>query len=91
MLYYDINDVNVEHKVEVCTKRECTNCNFLNILLNRNISVINGAKLIKFGIVVVGVHLDGTVSQIFHLWPSFYFMKIWLEEMAKSFSFFDIT
>ena len=49
---------------------------FFNIFfLNWDISVRNGAKFIKFVILVVGGHTEGTVSQIFHLGPSFHFMK----------------
>ena len=33
------------------------------------------AKFTKFGIPVVQGNLEGTVSQIFDLGPSFYFMK----------------
>ena len=39
-----------------------------------NISVINGARFIKFGTVVAGCHLEATVSQIFYLGPSLYFV-----------------
>ena len=44
----------------------------LNIFMNWNISFINGAEFLRFGILVLGNHLEGTVS---HLGPSFYFMK----------------
>ena len=36
------------------------------IFFNSIISLIVGAKLIKFGILVVGGHLEGTVSQVFY-------------------------
>ena len=36
---------------------------------------IDEAKFIKFGTLLVGCHLEGTMSQIFYLGPSFYFMK----------------
>ena len=39
------------------------------------ISVINGAKYIKFVIHVGGIYSEGTVSQILCLCHSFYFMK----------------
>ena len=40
MLYYDINYVNVENEIEVSTRQEFENCNFQQILLKWNISVI---------------------------------------------------
>ena len=75
MLYHDINHVNINNETRVCTKRETENCNFSYIFLNRNDSVIIGAKLIKFATGIVNPHLEGTVSQIFDEGPSFYFMK----------------
>ena len=75
MLYNDINYVNVKNEITVYTKRKYKNCYFQQIFLNRNISVINGAKLISFGRLVVGGHLEGTVSQFFCLGPSFHFMN----------------
>ena len=75
MLYHGINNVNVENEIKVSTNREIQNCNFQHIFLNWNISINNGANFIKFGTLVVRGHLEGTVSQIFYLGPSFYFMK----------------
>ena len=51
------------------------NCDFKQIFLNWNISIINGARFIKCGTLVVGDHLEGAVSQIFYLGPRFYVMK----------------
>ena len=45
------------------------------IFLNLIISVIDGAKFMKFGRHVVKGHSEGTVPQIIYLCPSFYFMK----------------
>ena len=75
MLYHDIHYVDVKNKIEVLTKREFKNCNFQQYFLNLNISVINGANFIKFGTPVVDDYSEGTVSQIFNLGSSFYFMK----------------
>ena len=60
---------------DVYKNREFEKCNFHYILLNLNISVNYGGKLMKVAGHVVKVHLEGTVSQIFYLGPSFYFMK----------------
>ena len=67
MIIRGMNYVNVENKLEVCTKRETKNCNFQHIFFKLKYSVINGAKLIKCIIPVVGGYLEGTVSQIFYL------------------------
>ena len=48
VLYYDVNYVNVENEIEVSTRREFENCNFQQIFLKWNISVIYGAKFTKF-------------------------------------------
>ena len=48
---------------------------FQQYFLNLNISFIIGAKMFKFGTLVVNDYPEGTVSQIFYLGPSFYFMK----------------
>ena len=47
MLYYDINYVNVENEIEVSTRQEFENCNFQQILLKWDISVIIWSKLYK--------------------------------------------
>ena len=75
MLYNDINCVNVNNKIEAYTPCKLKNCNFQYIFLNLITSVIDGAKFMKFGRHVVKGHSEGTVSQIFDLGPSFYFMK----------------
>ena len=49
------------------------NCKFQIFFFNWSFSVIYGAKLTKFGTCVVEGHLEGTVSQIFDLGPSFLF------------------
>ena len=74
MLYHDINYVNISNEIRLCTKREQRNCYFSYIFFNCNNSVSIGARLIKSGTRIVKIHLEGTVSQIFYLSPSFYFM-----------------
>ena len=75
MPYNDLKYLNVVNKIEVQSTLEFKNCNFQNILLNWIISVIHGAKIIKFGTHVLEDYSEGTVSHIFYLGPSFYFMK----------------
>ena len=75
LLYHDIHYVDMENEIEVKTKREFKNCNFQQYFLNLNISVINDAKFITFGTLVVNEYMEGTVSQISYLGFSFYFMK----------------
>ena len=75
MLNHDIDVVNMSNKIKSQIKREFRNCNFSYIFLNWNISVIIGVKSIKLGTLVVNAHSEGTVSQIFYLGLSFYFMK----------------
>ena len=53
MLYHDIHYIDMENEIEVQTKREFKNCNFQQYFLNLNISFIIGAKIIKFGTLVV--------------------------------------
>ena len=75
MLYHDMHYVDVENEIEVQTKREFKTCNFQQYFLNLNILVINGLNFTKYETPVVEGHSEGTVSQIFHLGPRFYFMK----------------
>ena len=75
MLNHDIDVVNMSNEIKSQIKREFRNCNFSYIFLNWNISVIIGAKLIKLCTLVVNAHWEGTVSQIFYLGLSLYFMK----------------
>ena len=75
MLNHDINVEYVRNEIKSHTKREFRNCIFSNIFLNWIISVIYGSKFTKFGTHAVESHLEGTVSQIFYLGPSFNFMK----------------
>ena len=75
MLYNDLKHANVGDKTEVYSTWEFENFNFQYIFLNWIISVIDGAKATKFGTPLVEGHSEGTVSQIFYLGPSFYFMK----------------
>ena len=74
MLYYDMNHVSFRNEIEVYTKREINNYKILIDFLNLHISVITGAKYMKFGRLVHWNHLEGIVSQIFYVCPSFYFM-----------------
>ena len=75
MLHDDISYGNMTNEIKVYTRREFRNCDFSYIFLNWNISVTIGANLIKFGTHVVKAYSEGTVSQIFFLDPSFYFMN----------------
>ena len=56
-------------------KTRSKNSNVLRISLNWNTSLIDGAKFLTFDRLVVGCHLEGTMSQISYLGPSSYFMK----------------
>ena len=75
MLHNDLKYVNVANKIEVHTTLEYKNCNFQYNLSDLIISVISGAKITKFGTPVVVDHSEGTISQIFDLRLSFYFMQ----------------
>ena len=75
MLYNDVKYLNVANEIEVVKTLEFKNCNFQYILLNWIISVIHGAKITKWGTYVAEHHSEGTVSQIFNLGPSFFFVK----------------
>ena len=75
MLHNDLKYVNVLNKIEVHATLEYKNCIFQYIILNLIISVIHGAKITKFGTHVVEDRSEGTVSQIFDLGLSFYFMQ----------------
>ena len=74
MLHNDLKYVNVANKIEVQATLEYKNCNFQYIFLNLIISVIYGAKFTKLGTHVVEDYSEGTMSQIFDLGLSFYFM-----------------
>ena len=74
MLHYITNYVNISSEIRVGSKREFRNCNFSNICLNWNNSLVIGPKLIKFGTCIVKTYSEGTVSQIFYLDRSLYFM-----------------
>ena len=65
----------MEKGIELYTKRVLKNFNFQNIFLNLNIPVNNRWKIMKICRLVVESHLEGTMSQIFYLGSSFYFMK----------------
>ena len=75
MLHNDLKYVNVANKIEVHATLEYKNCNFQYIFLTLIISIIHCANVTKFGTRVVGIHSEGTVSQIFDLGLSFYFMQ----------------
>ena len=74
MLSNDLKYVNVTNKKEAHTAWK-KNCNFEKFFFNWIISVMDRAKFTKFGTHVVKGHSEGTVSQIFYLGPSVYFMK----------------
>ena len=44
------------------------------IVLNKDISVITLDITMKFSMTALHIHPEGSVSQIFYLGPSFYFM-----------------
>ena len=73
-LYNDLRYANVGNKIEFYSTWEFGNFNFQYLFLNWIISVIDRAKVTKFGTPLAEGH-SGTVSQIFNLGPSFYFMK----------------
>ena len=75
MLSNDLNYLNLTYTVEIHPTWEFKSCNFQNIFLNWIISDIYEAKITKCCTCVVDGHSEGTVSQIFDLGPSFYFMK----------------
>ena len=74
MLSNDLNYLNVTYTVEIHPTWEFKSCNFQYIFLNWIFSVNYEAKVTKFGICIVEGHSEGTVSQIFFLCLSFYFM-----------------
>ena len=67
--------MNVIYNIKVYTTWEIENCNYHSTFLNWVVLVIFGANRSTFGTHVVEVHLEETLSQIFNLGPSFYFMK----------------
>ena len=74
MLSNDLNYLNVTYTVEIHPTWEFKSCNFQYIFLNWIFSVNYEAKITKFGICIVEGHSEGTMSQIFFLCLSFYFM-----------------
>ena len=50
------------------------NLSFHVISLNKDISVTTSDIALKFSMTAPHIHSEGSVSQIFHLGPSFYFM-----------------
>ena len=54
---------------------ELKDLNFYQHFLNMDISLHNQDKLLKCCLCVLYYHIEGTVSQIFYLGPTFYFMK----------------
>ena len=59
MLHNDLKYVNVANNIEVHATLENKNCNFQYICLKLIISVIEGAKITKFGTHVVGDYSEG--------------------------------
>ena len=57
------------------TCREIEKCIFYLHLFNMDISVAIAATYLKFQNIVSDILMEGTVSQIFYIGPSFYFMK----------------
>ena len=51
-----------------------TNLIFHVIFLNKDISVTTLDITMKFSMTALQIHSEGSVSQIFYLGPSFYFM-----------------
>ena len=48
---------------------------FHGIFLNNDISITVADIILKFCMLVIHILPEGSVSQIFHLGPSFYFMQ----------------
>ena len=74
MLSNDLKYLNVTYTVEIKPTWEFKSSNFQYIFLNWIISVIYKANITKFRTCIVRGHSEGTVSQIFYLSLSFYFM-----------------
>ena len=47
---------------------------FTSHFLNVNISVMIKHSHLTFSVLILTIIREGTVSQIFYIWPSFYFM-----------------
>ena len=75
MLYNDLKHANVGNKVEVYSTWVFENFKFQYLFSNWIFSVIDRTKVTKFGTALVEGYSEGTVSQIFTLGASFYFMK----------------
>ena len=54
---------------------ELENLNFYQHFFNMDISLHNQHKLLRFCLCVLHDHIEGTLSQIFDLGPSFHFMR----------------
>ena len=61
--------------LEVNINRELEKCNFHFYFFNWIVSVRKEGKIMKIAGDVDEIYLEGTVSQISFLGPSFYFMK----------------
>ena len=75
MLSNDLKYVNVAIKIEVYMAWKFKTFNYQFIFLNFIFSLIYGANFTRFGRHVAKDHSEGTMSQIFDLGPSSYFMK----------------
>ena len=53
---------------------KCKNLIFYVIFLNTDISVTTQDIAMKFCMAILHIHIEGSVSQIFYLGPSFCFM-----------------
>ena len=73
-LSIDIKHVKITRTKTKLTKNECENLKFFIYFLNKDISLNISSICLKFAMHVDGGHLEGSVSQNFHLGPSFYFM-----------------
>ena len=65
----------MDNKIELHAILEYKHYNFQHIFFNLIISVIQGAKITKFGTHVAEDHSEGTMSQIFYLGLCFYFIQ----------------
>ena len=70
-IYSNKNDISLDSQMEILYN----NMNYGNVGTELDMHDIHGAKTITFGTLIVDGHLEGTVSQIFYLGPSFHFMK----------------
>ena len=82
-LSIDIKHVKIARTKTKLTKNECENLKFFLYFLNKDISLNISSICLKFSMHVDGGHLEGSVSQNFHLGPSFHFMHSRKKSLKK--------